>query len=105
MTKEEKLARLKSLQAEVDKIRQELGINPPGKAIFTAGGDASGNSVILVESDGFGAATTSVIEGHYPIDYVTKLERAFPTEQEAETAAEAVAFQGLSPWAVLGETV
>jgi len=43
-----------------------------------------------------------VVEGNYPADYVTKFEKSFPSEQEAEAAAAEVAFKGISPRQVLG---
>ncbi|MGO8700694.1 MAG: hypothetical protein ACLQVY_23640 [Limisphaerales bacterium] len=43
---------------------------------------------MVVEADGFGGATTRIVEGNYPVDYTTKFEISYPTESEAETAAE-----------------
>ena len=43
---------------------------------------------IVVEADGIGGAKLLVVEGNYPIDYLTKSERAFATEDAACEAAE-----------------
>jgi hypothetical protein len=51
--------------------------------------------LIVVEADGFGGATTMVVEGNFPIDFMTKVERVFATEQEAEEAAEQIAAENL----------
>jgi hypothetical protein len=101
MNKTEKLAELRSLQTNADSIRQELGISQPGKILFLSS-LGSDNDVVVVEADGFGGATTSVVEGNYPIDYVTKFERFLPSEQDAEAAAEELSFEGAAPMAVLG---
>ena len=86
MSKVTRLEELKRLQDKIDKIRAELGINPPGKILFQDNSD----DLIVVVADGFGGATISVVEGNYPVDYSTKFERAFDSEQEAESVAEAV---------------
>jgi hypothetical protein len=69
---------------------------------FLAHPDVADDSLLIVEADGFGGATTSIVEGNYPVDYITKFEKAFPTEREAEAAAERVAFKGMPPSRVLG---
>jgi len=102
MNSTEKLAELRALQAKADVIRQELGISPRGQLLFLATPDAISADVVVVEPDGFGGATTSVVEGNYPVDYVTKFERTFPTEEEAVATAEALAFQVASASQVLG---
>jgi len=102
MNRNAKLTELRSLQANADAIREQLGIRPPGAITFLARRDATDDDLVVVEADGFGRATTSVVEGHYPLDCVTKFEKSFPREQEAEAAAEAVAFNGISPRQALG---
>ncbi len=93
-----RMKELKRLQKEVDAIRAELGINPPGAILFQVQTD----DLLVVAADGFGGATTSVVEGNYPVDYNTKFERVFASEQEAESAAEAVATGNASASAILG---
>jgi len=65
--------------------------------------DVCSDDMVVVESDGFGGATTSVIAGNYPLDYVTKFERFFPSESEAESAAEKLTDHKASPRRVLAE--
>lgn len=90
MNRSEKLAELRSLQARCDAIRQELEISTPGKVIYMAPVDVSTDDTVVVEADGFGGATTSIVEGNYPVDYFNKFEKSFPSEIEAERAAEEV---------------
>jgi hypothetical protein len=91
MSKAEILTELRSLQAKCDAIRQEFGYSSPGRVTYMATLDVSPDEMVLVEADGFGGATTNVVEGNYPIDYVTKFERFFPSQIEAESAAEELA--------------
>jgi hypothetical protein len=88
MSRTEKLTELLDLQAKVDAIREELQINPVGKVIYSSVLDVCGSASIVVEADGFGGATVSVVEGNYPVDYVTKFERFFGSEFAAVSAAE-----------------
>jgi len=101
MNTNEKLADLRNLQAKADAIREELGIRPPGSVTFLADRDAADDDLVVVEADGFGGATTMVVEGNYPVDYVTKFEKSFPSEHEAEAAAGDVTFKGILPSQVL----
>jgi hypothetical protein len=57
--------------------------------------------MVGVEAEGFGGATTSVVAGNHPADYVTKFERFFPSEIEAESAAEELARHRASPREIL----
>jgi hypothetical protein len=98
MNKVALMKELKRLQNKSDAIRAELGINPPGAILFQVHTD----NLLVVVADGFGGATTSVVEGNYPVDYSTKYERIFASEQEAESAAEAVATGKASASAILG---
>jgi hypothetical protein len=100
MNRTEKLAELRSLQARADAVRQELEFNPPGKVIYLASLDVKDDTVV-VEADGFGGATTSVVEGNYPVDFFIKFERFFPSESEAESAADELACHRASPLQVL----
>ena len=96
-----RLAELVILQNRADALRKELGINRPGEVIFLASYDGLDDDIVIVEADGFGGATTRIVEGNYPVDYVTKFERSFPSERQAEAVAEKVAFDGISPRRVL----
>jgi len=102
MNTKQKLAELKMMQAKGDATRQALGINPPCKVLFLGAPNVCNNDVVIVEADGFGGATTSILEGNYPVDYVTKWEKSFPSEQDAEAAADAVTFRGVAPDQVPG---
>lgn len=99
-----KLAELRNLQNRADTLRKELGISRPGEVTFLSSCNEGGDGIIVVEADGLGGATTSVVEGNYPVDYVTKFERSFPSERAAETAAEDIAFNGISLTAILVES-
>jgi hypothetical protein len=100
MNRTQRLAELRSLQARADTLRQELEFNPPGKVVYLAPLDVTDDTVV-VEADGFGGATTSVIEGNYPVDYIIKFERFFPSESDAESAAEELVCRRASPLQVL----
>lgn len=102
MSREEKLAELRILTAEADVIRRELGFSRPGTVTFLAQRDRVEEETVVVEADGFGGATTSVVVGNYPIDFSVKFEKFFPSEEEAETAGEQIAFEGASPRGTLG---
>lgn len=82
--------KLRHLQKQVDNIRTELGFSQPREVIFKADLDVIGDEKVIVKADGFGSATTLIVEGNYPIDYYTKFEREFATEDEASIAAEAI---------------
>src|SRR5438067_9710656 len=89
-----KLAELKALHSRADSLRKELGIRRPGEVTFLASRSGMGDDIVVVEADGLGGATASVVEGNYPVDYLTKFERSFASESEAEAAAEDIAFNG-----------
>lgn len=93
----EKLQELKTLQSRIDAIRRDLGINPPGEVTYEADLDVTSDDMVAVVADGFGGATTSVVSGNYPVDYTTKFEKFFRSENEAESAAEALACHRASP--------
>src|SRR6267378_339141 len=90
MNTNEKLAKLRNLQSRADVIRRELGISPPGTVTFLASRFPGSDDEVVVQADGFGGATTSIVEGNYPVDCVTKFERSFPSEKEAQAAAEEI---------------
>ena len=96
-----KLAELRGLQSRADALRTELGCSRRGEVTFFAPRDGIGDDIVVVEADGLGGATTSVVEGNYPVDYVIKLEKSFSSEQEAEAEAAEIAFTGARPSKVL----
>lgn len=97
----EKLPELKRVQARADTLRKELGIGLPGEILYQAYSHSVGDDLVVVVADGFGGATTSIVEGNYPVDYCTKFERQFETEREAESAAESVTAGNRPPADVL----
>ncbi|MBI4660975.1 MAG: hypothetical protein HY735_19250 [Verrucomicrobia bacterium] len=105
MNRQEKLAELRHLQTKADAIRQELGIHPPGRVTFQSYRNAVEDEIVVVEADGFGGATTSLVQGNYPVDFFVRFEKEFATEQEAEYAADQLLFAGVAPSRVLGEPV
>jgi hypothetical protein len=101
MNSTEKLAELGSLQARADALRKELGFNPPGEITYQAELDVASDDKVVVVADGFGGATTSVVAGNYPVDYITKFEKTFPSASEAESAAEELACSRARPSQIL----
>jgi len=95
-----KLGELIALQERIDGLRTELGISPPG-IIFSAPLNAINDGLVIVEADGQGGGTASVVDGNYPVDYVTKYLKVFPTEPAARAAAEEIVFNGCKPVEVL----
>lgn len=88
MNTREKLDELRNLQSKAEAIREEFGFSPKGEVIYLSALNVCPGDTVVVEADGFGGATTSVVEGNYPVDYVTKFEKFFPRESDAERAAQ-----------------
>jgi len=88
MNKAESLARLKQLHTETETIRQRLRISSSNTVIFRAAINPVDDEEVIVEADGFGGATLSIIEGNYPIDFLSVRETNFATEAGAIEAAE-----------------
>jgi hypothetical protein len=82
-------------------MRAKLGISAPGALLYRASLDVCGDDEIVVEADGFGGATTSVVEGNFPMDYRTHYAKKFDTEEAALSAAEAVEEERAEPEAIL----
>ena len=94
MKKDSRLKRLHQLQGEIDLLRQTLGINSPGSVLFSSPICAADDETVLVEADGLGGATTCIVTGNYPVDYITKYEKQFASERQAIRHAESwVGFQ------------
>ena len=85
------IAKLRELQAEVDAIRAKLGIDGPGGLLFREPLTSCDDEEVVVEADGFGGATVSVVEGNFPMDYLTHRTKEFETEEAAVEAAESIA--------------
>ena|ERR1700675_3506271 len=76
------------LQSQLDDLRLRLKIGDRGEVLFRADLSYGDDEIIIVEADGFGGAVLRVIEGNYPVDYITREERGFSSEEDAEAAAE-----------------
>jgi hypothetical protein len=76
------------LQNQLDEARKRLNISAPGVVLYRADVSYGDDEVALVEADGLGGAVLRVVEGNYPVDYLTRHEKAFSTESEAVRAAE-----------------
>lgn len=101
MSIREKLERLRQLQEEADSIRGELGISPPKAVLYYAPRFPLNEEIVVVEADGFGGAITSIVDGNYPIDFVTNFEKHFETEEAAVNAATQLVEEQVEPTAVL----
>ena len=82
-----RIKELRQLQAQVDALRTELAFSPPGVIWM----EDRSNGMIVVEANGFGGATVSIVEGNYPVDYCTTFEKCYSSEKDAEYAAVAMA--------------
>lgn len=96
MNRNQELKRLQRLQVEVDAIRRELKISAPGVVLYASPLYALEDEMVMVEADGFGGATTCVVEGNYPVDYITKFEKHFMSEEEAICMAEGLIDRSVS---------
>jgi len=80
------LAEITDLQAKLDKLRDAFGVSAPGEA--TTHYNLGNDDTIIVESNGLGGATLSVVGQNYPWDYLTHYSHLFDTEDEADEAAD-----------------
>ncbi|SRR6266568_7854467 len=101
MERNGKLKKLRTLQAEIDKIRRELNISGRGEVLYRASLYVDTDEEVLVIADGFGGATASVVEGNYPIDFFTRHEKVFETEGAAIKAADKLIEEGATMTQVL----
>lgn len=102
MTRSEKLGALRRLQDRVDTARRELAVSGQGELLYMAPLNPADNDIVVVEADGFGEAEVSIVDGQYPVDYITKYCRLFATENQACDAAMQIVEKGASPSLVLG---
>jgi hypothetical protein len=84
------LERLRKLEEKCQRLRNNLDVSKPGEVVFQAPNSMWSDNDLVVEADGFGGAKLLVAEGNYPIDYLTKSEQVFATEDAACEAAENV---------------
>jgi hypothetical protein len=100
MKRHDKLKRLRTLQAELDTLRRKLHVSDRNDVLYLASIDDRDEEMIVV-ADGFGGATASIVEGNYPIDFITRYEKEFVSESAALRAAEKVVDEQFSPAEVL----
>ena len=79
---------LRKLEEKSQRLRKSLGVSNRGEVIFQAPNSMWSENDIVVEADGVGGAKLLVVMGNYPIDYSTKSEQVFDTEDAACEAAE-----------------
>ncbi len=96
------VVRLKQLQSRLDRMRDKLKINAPNAVLYQALLDDGCEELVVVEADGFGGATASVVEGNYPLEFNIKNTRKFRREQAAINAAMQIVEESVEPSAVLG---
>jgi len=82
------LRKLRKLEQESRRIREQLGVSNPGQIVFQAPQSRWSDNDIVVEADGIGGTRLLVVEGNYPIDYSIKSEREFRGEDAACEAAQ-----------------
>jgi hypothetical protein len=97
MNRISRVEELKRLQAQVEELRAELAFSPPG-VIWLGDSDAG---MIIVEADGLGAATASIVEGNYPVDYCARFAKRFRREKDAESVALKIVTGKVCPTKVL----
>lgn len=102
MKKAEKVKKLQALQDEIDKVRRQLNISGCGEVLYRESLYADTDEEIVVVADGFGKATTSIVEGNYPIDFFTRYEKVFKSEAAAISAADKLSEERASPVDILG---
>lgn len=93
-------AQLRKLQAQIDALRNKLGVSGRGEVIYLAPRDVD-DDLVIVQADGFGGAITKVVEGNYPLDFFTRHEKSFSTETTAMEAAESVVEGDVDPSEIL----
>jgi hypothetical protein len=77
-----------NLQNQLDELRERLKVSERGEILYRSDLSYGDYEVVMVEADGFGGGVLRVVEGNYPVDYLTRDERVFSTEAEAARAAE-----------------
>ena len=88
--KNNKLARLRRLQAAADRLRKELGFSAQREIIYRRALSICDEDEVFVVSDGLGSATVLVIDGNFPIDFTVRHEQEFDSEKAATQAADAI---------------
>ena len=84
---EDDKALIARLQSQLDELRERLEIGERGELLFREHLNSVDDDLVVVEADGLGGAILRVVQGNYPVDHITREERIFSTESEAEEAA------------------
>jgi hypothetical protein len=95
------LPKLKRLQAKIDGTRKKLKISAPKAVLYLQSTGGCDDPSVVVEADGYGGATTSVVEGRFPLEFVVHCSKRFSTEEAALAAATEIVEQGVEPTTVL----
>ncbi len=91
------LDRLRALDREAGALREKLRLNYRGEVVFMADIYVADSDRAVVVADGYGKATVSVIDGNYPVDYLTKHSKACDSVRDACVIAEALQANFLEP--------
>jgi hypothetical protein len=102
MSRLEKLQQIRELQEEANRIRNELHVSSPGMVLYYAPVLPLEDEMMVVVANGFGGATTSIVEGNYPIDFVIHHEKEFDTEEAAVVAASNIVEERVNAAVLLG---
>lgn len=81
------LHELKNHVAVAERLRTQLHISPPGELIYWQDISAVDEEMVVVEADGVGGASLSIVRGRYPFDYETVEAETFPSEDAATKRA------------------
>ncbi len=93
-----KIAKIEELQAELDTLRNELGISAKGLELVND--EIYDDRRFVVTADGLGGADLEYADGaHYPIDYQQIALRHYDSEEDAtsDCARLSAAYQGEDP--------
>lgn len=74
------MTKLKALDDAARELRQELELDQPGEVVWSG---ETYESQIIVEADGYGAATVREVEGNYPVDFYVRREQTCNTVDKA----------------------
>src|ERR1019366_9199097 len=84
------LEKIRKLEKKCEQMRKRIGISARGEVLYQAPHSMFSENDVIVEADGFGGARLLIVCGNYPIDYLVKTDRKFPTEDEDCDAAEQI---------------
>lgn len=79
-TRDADLRRLKAIEKEAEELREKLGISKAGEVIWQSG---VFDGLLLVEATGDGSAVLMYVEGNYPMDYISKEQKKYTSEERA----------------------